>query len=622
EKLTFDHQIDLAKRLNYADSSGQRGVERFMQDFFRHATTVGDLTRIFLTALEAEHVKPRPTFKQRVVNLFGVRSNEPAPEGYQIENGRLNVSDPERFLDDPINILRIFEEALHSEVLIHPNTMRVIAANLNLITDQVRSDETAQKLFLGLLLDHGNPERALRRMNELGVLGQFIPEFERIIAMMQFNFYHHFTVDEHTIQCVAYLAKLESGQLSDTFPIVSRILKKGLNRRILYVALLVHDIGKGLPTAHEVIGEEMARDIAPRLSLDEEETETVAWLVRNHLEMSDMAQKRDISDPKTVRDFARSVQSIRRLNLLTALTVCDILGVGPGTLTPWKAELLRQLYTATRHFLREGSVDGAVEESVSAKKSALAALLENWEPKAKDHELSRHYAEYWMGLDTATQLQIAEGLRRVTPSEIEVSTAKDEQREATRICFVLQDHPGIFSRLAGALGLAGMNVIEARTYTTSDGYATAVFWIHNQIGQVIEDEARLNRLKETFKKTLSGEVIARRAIVEKDKIAKRERDMLVSTEITFDNEGSDVFTIIEVDTRDRPGLLYDLTRTLADSNIRISSASVTTYGAQAVDTFYVKDIFGLKIQSSQKQATVAAKLEAAIHAGAERALAQ
>ncbi|MEO0344285.1 MAG: [protein-PII] uridylyltransferase [Pseudomonadota bacterium] len=620
EKLTFDQQVDVAEQLGYKSDKALRGVEYFMQDFFRNATTVGDLTRILLTALEAIHVKPQPSFKQRLTNFFSTSDPVTAPSGYMIKHGRLNILDPDTFLNDPLNMLRIYQEALTSDVLIHPDAMRVISANLDLITNDMRNDPKAQNLFLSLLLDHGNPERALRRMNELGVLGRFIPEFERIVALMQFNFYHHYTVDEHTIQCISHLARIENKKTADKFPIASQILQKGLNRRVLYVALLLHDIGKGLPQDHEVIGAEMAAKIAPRLSLDEDETDLVVWLVRNHLIMSDAAQKRDLSDPKTITDFAEQVQSVRRLNLLTVLTVCDILGVGPGTLTAWKAELLRSLYRATLKTFRDGTQGDALEETIMTKQAALSQVLSDWDAASLTAELDRHYPQFWIGLDTGSQAVISGLLRKISPEGIEIAIDEDQTGEATRICFALQDHPGIFARLAGAVALAGMNVIDARTHITKDGYAIAAFWVQDSQFKALKEGNAIDRLTRMIHRTLSGEVSARDAIEEKDKIAKRERKIRVPTEITFDNEGSNSHTIIEVDTRDRPGLLYDLTSTLAESNIRISNATIATYGAQAVDTFYIKDIFGLKIHSSHKQAAIADKLKSAIESGANRAL--
>ncbi len=610
--LSFDLQVEVADRMGYRDSGGRRAVEHFMQDYFRLATRVGELTRVFLTELEARHAK-------REASLFGIfkRTKRVRP-GYRLVQGRIDVTDPQAFLADKLNLLRVFEEALRTGYLLHPNIMRLVAANLDLIDDGMREDPEARRIFLDLLLQHGNPERALRRMNELGVLAAFIPEFEPIVAMMQFNVYHHYTVDEHIIQTISCLAQIERGELVEELPVASGILKGGVNRRVLYVALLLHDIGKGRPEDHSILGAQMARRICPRLGLDPDECETVEWLVRTHLLMSDTAQKRDIGDPRTVRDFAKAVKTRKRLDLLTVLTVCDIRGVGPGTWNNWKAMLLRQLYKQGVDALEGGLESLNRENRKDDATQALRAGLAGWDKAALDHETSRHYAPYWQGLSTETHLVFARLLQGLGDDEIRIDLHPDPDRDATRASFALADHPGIFSRLAGALALVGANVVDARTYTSKDGYATAVFWVQDIEGHPYE-VARLPRLRGMIDKTLKGEVVAREALKDRDKLKKRDRAFRFPTHITFDNDGSEIYTIIEVDTRDRPGLLYDLTRTLAANNIYIASAVIATYGAQVVDTFYVKDMFGLKLHQKHRQEALDRKLQAAIAEGAERA---
>jgi [protein-PII] uridylyltransferase len=613
DQLTFDLQVEVAARMGYADAAGRRAVEVFMQDYFRQATRVGDLTRVFLTALEAQHVKSEP-------GLYGLfRRKKKVREGYWADHNRLHVADPQAFLRDKLNLLRIFEEALRTGLLIHPDAMRLVAANLDLIDDDMRGDPDANQVFLDLLLKHGNPERALRRMNELGVLAAFMPEFEPIVAMMQFNVYHSYTVDEHTIQCISTLAQIERGELVEELPIVSGILKyESINRRVLYVALILHDIGKGRPEDHSIIGAQITRRVAPRLGLSEEESETVEWLVRYHLLMSDMAQKRDIADPRTVRDFAKAVKTRRRLDLLTVLTVCDIRGVGPRTWNNWKAMLLRRLYRETADALEAGLETVNRDKRADEAKRTLRDALSGWDAKDLRHETQRHYDPYWQGLSTEAHAIFARLLQGIPDDEIRIDIKPDPDHDATRACFALADHPGIFSRLAGALALVGANVVDARTYTSKDGYATAVFWIQDAEGTPYED-ARLPRLRGMIDKTLRGEVVARDALKDRDKIKKRERQFQFPTSVAFDNDGSEIYTIIEVDTRDRPALLYDLTRTLAASNIYIASAVIATYGAQVVDTFYVKDMFGLKLYTRSRQETLEKKLRQAIAEGAERA---
>ncbi len=614
DQLTFDMQVEVAARMGYADGQGRRAVEHFMQDYFRHATRVGELTRIFLTELEARHAKP----EARLAGFFRRRQ---VKSGYKLVQGRIDVEDTAVFVSDKLNLLRIFEEALRSGYLLHPNIMRLIAANLHLIDDGMRENPEAQRIFLDLMISHGNPERALRRMNELGVLSAFIPEFEPIVAMMQFNVYHSYTVDEHIIQTISVLAQIERKELVEDLPLSSSILQHGINRRVMYVALLLHDIGKGRPEDHSILGAKIARKVAPRLGLDEEECETVEWLVRYHLLMSDMAQKRDIGDPRTARDFARAVTTRKRLDLLTVLTVCDIRGVGPNTWNNWKAMLLRQLYALTTDALEGGLESVTREMREDEAKSALAALLSDLPEEEITRELARHYAPYWQGLTTEAQEIFSRLLRDLPNNVIRIDLHPEPARDATRACFALADHPGIFSRLAGALALVGANVIDAKTYTSKDGYATAVFWVQDGDGKPFE-VTRLPRLTQMIDRTLKGELVARDALADRDRVKKREREFRFPTHITFDNVGSEIYTIIEVDTRDRPGLLFDLTRTLAVNNVQISSAVIATYGAQVVDTFYVKDMFGLKLHAKQRQEALEKKLRQAITEGAQRAHAQ
>ena len=612
EQLTFDLQVEVAAAMGYTDHGGRRGVEHFMQDYFRHATRVGELTRVFLTSLEANFTKSEPV----LMRIFARRKKAKAP--YAVAQNRLTVADKDAFLANPLNLINIFDEALRTGTLMHPDALRLISANLHMIDKDLQENPDANRIFMNSLIKHGNPERALRRMNEMGVLGAFIPEFAPIVAMMQFNMYHHYTVDEHTIQCISNLAQIEREELIEELPIASGILKRGVNRKIIYAALLLHDIGKGRPEDHSILGAQIARKVAPRLGLNKKECETVEWLIRYHLLMSDTAQKRDIAEPRTVRGFANLVKSVERLDLLTVLTVCDIRGVGPDTWNNWKAVLIRNLHSATKDALENGLEDLNRNSREAEAKKALRETLTDWTPKDIKAEIARHYGPYWQGMPTAAHAVFAELLRDFDDTGFAFDLKPDEDRDATRACFTMVDHPGLFSRMTGALALVGANIVDARTYTTNDGYATAVFWVQDADGSPYE-AARLPRLHDMIAKTLRGEVVAREALKDRDKIKKRERAFKVPTTITFDNEGSEIYTIIEVDTRDRAGILFDLTRTLANSHVNIASAVIATYGEQVVDTFYVKDMTGVKYHSEAKRQALEKKLREAIAQGAERA---
>ncbi|MGD1924243.1 MAG: [protein-PII] uridylyltransferase [Paracoccaceae bacterium] len=611
ETLTFDRQVEIAQRMGYEEGEGRLAVEHFMQTYFRHAKAVGDLTRIFSAALEAQHAKSQPTLSL-LLQALSFRSNKPAgDEPFTVEAGRLSISNPDVFRDNPSDLFRLFHDAARMEAKIHPNALRAVTQSLDLVDDALRADTTANALFMDMLCNPTDAEWLLRSMNETELLGRFIPEFGRVVAMMQFNMYHHYTVDEHTIRCIGVLNQIERGEEEETLPVASEILKGGVNRKVLHTALLLHDLGKGADRDHSELGAELAVQVGPRLGLTEAETETVTWLVRHHLLMSDTAQKRDITDPRTVTDFAKFVQSPQRLRLLLVLTVCDIKGVGPGTWNNWKAQLLRNLYWDTRDVLTGGVEQSSRAHRVDAARSDLVAAIADWPESARKAEALRHYPQYWLGLDTETHKIVAELGLEIGDTQIASRFLPDETRDATKAVLFMGDHPGIFARMAGAFAIAGANVVDARSYTTNDGMATSVFWIQDRDGQAYE-KSRLKRLRRTIERTLRGEVIARVEISERDRVKVRESRFDVPTRIVFDNEASDLFTVIEVNARDRLGLLHELTRTLASLNINIFAAIIATYGEHAVDVFYVKDLFGHKIRAQNKLRTIERRLTAAV----------
>jgi [protein-PII] uridylyltransferase len=620
EQLSFDLQVEVARRMGYADVEGRRGVELFMQDYFRAAKDVGDLTRWFCAVLEGRQKKTRRDLGalRRAFGLGGAAT--PLTDGFVLRDGRVDVADPALFERRPIAMLQLFAEGLRTGALLHPNAMRQVAASLDRVDDALRADREANAIFLKLLAHSKDPERALRRMNECGFLGRFIPEFGRVVAMMQFNMYHSYTVDEHTIMAVAGLRRLRDGELIAELPLTSEIIKAGVDMEVLSVALFLHDVGKGLPEDHSVVGAQIARDLCPRLGLDARQCELVEWLVLHHLLMSDVAQKRDISDPRTVRDFADVVRSPERLRLLLVLTVCDIRAVGPTVWNNWKAQLLRHLFYDTRALLTGGAERLSRADRVEEAKQAVRAALADWPAEAIEAELSRHYPPYWLGLDAGAHVAHARMAREAGEGGVAIRVDPEPERDATRVLILMADHPGLFSRMAAAMALARASIVDARTFTTADGMATSAFWIQDADGGAYAPD-QFGRLRETIRRALSGEIAPRKALAERRRsVRKRERAFESPTRITFDNDASDIYTVIEVDTRDRFGLLYDLTGALAHANINIFSAVVATYGEQAVDVFYVKDLFGLKIRSAAKQQAIARKLREAIDSAAAQAL--
>lgn len=609
ERLSFDLQRDMARRLGYRDRNGLSAVERFMKHYFLVAKDVGDLTRIFCAALEMQNKKRRPTLGRLLPNLGRRREFG----NFLAEAGRLDTARPDAFTRDPVNLIRLFHIADQHDLLIHPNAIRLTRRSLRLIDDRLRANPEANRLFLEILSSRKDPERSLRAMTEAGVLGRFVPDFGRVVAMMQFNMYHHYTVDEHLIRAVGFLSRIERGEFKDDSPLATELFSHIKNRPALYVAMLLHDIAKGRPRDHSEVGAEIAQTLSPRLGLSAAETELVIWLVRHHLVMSDVAQRRDIADPKTVRDFATFVESPERLRLLLILTVADIRAVGPGVFNAWKGQLLRELYYETEPVLQGGHSGITRVERVEQAKAELALRLKDLPADMVAQLLERHYAPYWLSLDSATHEKHARMMASADREgrSLTVATTVTPVAGSTEVTVYTPDHPGLFSRLAGAIAVCGATIVDAKIFTTVHGMALDLFTIQDAEGGPFADPDRLKRLEETIASTLRGDVRAH-DVLAKRKPRQREQAFTVEPRVIIDNTASESYTVIEVNGRDRPGLLHDLTRALFSLSLSIGSARIATYGERAVDVFYVKDGFGLKVQSNAKLAQIEARLLTAL----------
>ena len=600
DRLTFDVQPEIAVRMHYAERPCSRGVERFMKHYFLIAKDVGDLTRLFCALAEEQHKrKPR---RLQLGKLFSRRS---VVEGFFLEGGRLNVSTPDQFETDPVAMIRLFHAALEHEVDIHPGALDLVHRNLKRINSAVRVDPAANRLFLDMLTSHKNPEVALRHMNEAGVLGRFIPDFGRVVAQMQYDMYHVYTVDEHTVQALGVLHSIERGELVEEAPACSEIIHQLVSRRALFVAVFLHDIAKGRGGDHSVIGAELALKLGPRLGLTDEETETVAWLVREHLSMSRIAFKRDIDDPKTLSDFAAHVQSPERLRLLLCLTVADIRAVGPTVWNAWKAGLLRELYLRAYEVMTGGLSGTARGARVKAAQDSLRAELLKlaWPPEEIEAHLARGYSSYWTTYDTATHLRHARLVREAEAvrAPLTVEPRVDTHRAVTEITVYTGDHPGLFSQIAGAMAMSGANIVDAKIITLANGMALDTFCIQDSDGGPFDSPGKLAKLSACIEQVLSGRTrLDRELAARKGKLPSRAHVFKVPPRALIDNKPSRNHTVIEVNGRDRPGLLYDLTNAMTNLGLQISSAHISTYGERVVDVFYVKDVFGHKVEHDRK----------------------
>ncbi|MFN3076571.1 MAG: [protein-PII] uridylyltransferase, partial [Alphaproteobacteria bacterium] len=452
ERLTFDVQQEIGRRMGYTDHAGSRGVERFMKHYFLIAKDVGDLTRIICAVLEEQHRrKPRLSF-----SLLSFRKRQ--IDGFDVKSGRLEVLTPDAFAREPIKLIQLFHTSHVHEIDIHPSTLGLVTQNLNRIS-RLREDPEANRLFLEILTSRKSQEVTLRLLNESGVFGRFLPDFGRVVAQMQYDMYHVYTTDEHTIRAIGVLHQMEGGAVEGEMSLTCQLIHQIQSRRALFVATLLHDIAKGRGGDHSELGARVALKLGPRLGLTAEETDTVSWLVRSHLVMAKIAFKRDIDDLKTVEDFVKIVQSPERLRLLVILTCADIRAVGPNAWNGWKATLLRELFHRADEAMSGAVAVQARDHRVAEAREAVRRNLADWPVEAVEAHLARGYPSYWLGFDTETLVRHA---RLVHEAEAEaegrgltIETRLDEARHGTEITIYTGDHPGLFAQMAGAIAVAG-----------------------------------------------------------------------------------------------------------------------------------------------------------------------
>lgn len=601
ERLTFDMQRTLAETLQYKDHPGLSGVERFMKHYFLVAKQVGDLTRVFCAVLEARQQKSSFLARFRRIRKL---------QDFAVEAGRLTFVEADDPKKNPVLMIKIFAVANDKGFDIHPDAVRLIQQNLSRITDRVRRNTEANNHFMEVLTSTKNGEINLRRMNEAGVFGRFVPDFGRVVAQMQYDMYHHYTVDEHTIRAIGLLSQIEKGELEKDHPLSSDVIQKVISRKVLYVSVLLHDIAKGRGGDHSVLGAEVSEELCPRFGLSAAETETVAWLVRWHLLMSNTAFKRDLSDHKTIQDFCALVKSPERLRLLLVLTVVDIRAVGPGVWNGWKGQLLRELYYASEEVLLVGHASLGRKERVKAKQAELRQELTDW----SDEEFAAHAARmndsYWIAEGPRTLAQNALLMKATDKagSALGVTARVEQFQDMTKVSVYTQDHPGLFARTVGALGVAGASIMDAKIHTSRDGLAMDNFAVQDMDGNAFDSRRQLDKLEETILETLKGNVKPKERLLEKRMFGNKSEAFEVEPVVLIDNKASNWSTVIEVNAKDRPGLLYDLAYALYRLKLSIFSAHVATYGERAIDVFYVRDLVGQKLSNKVRLRNLEDKL--------------
>ena len=609
DRLTFELQRAIAGQFGYRARAGQQAVERFMKHYFLVAKNVGDLTRIFAAALEARHARTGSELSRFIGHLTGRhrRMRRIDRRGdFIVGNERLTIAGPEVFRRDPANLIRLFHIASRDGLSLHPEAVKWVHRALPMIDAQLQQNPTANRLFLEILTSRNDPERRLRQMNETGVLGRFIPPFGRIVAMMQFSLYHHYTVDEHLIRSVGVLREIERGAAGEDHPLATDLIKTVQGRRALYVAQFLHDVAKGRGEDHSLAGAREVRALGSRFGLRPAETEMAAWLVENHLQMSTIAQTRDLSDARLIRDFAERVQSHERLKLLLILTVADIRAVGPGVFNGWKGQLLRTLYFEVEPLLTGGRGSQPPGERAAAARAQLAGDLLQWPPGDREGYLAQYDSAYWLRTPAPRQRAHAALVRRAQATGQDFASALEDHvfEGVLEITIFTRDRPHFLMAIARACAQLGAHIVDAQTATRADGFALDTICVR-RIGSDTREECRRGRKIVAMTAQILENGHADGLPVMAESLAEKRRASFdVASDAVINNALSGEYTVVEVTARDRAGLLYDLTRTLAQLNLLVASAHIATYGERAVDCFYVTDLQGRKISNVTRQAHV------------------
>ncbi|MDE2390721.1 MAG: [protein-PII] uridylyltransferase [Rhodospirillales bacterium] len=615
ERLTFDFQPVVGARMGYTRHGRQDGVERFMRHYFLVVREVARVTGVLEPALVRAALGPPAIAPTTDASLIAA--------GFVLADGQILFAPGHDPATDPTSIFRILIEARDRGLALHPLARRTLIRCAPLGAD-LRGDKKAASLFLNLLCGGTGPTPEpgcdsaewLGILNECGILGRFLPDWRRIVGQMQFDTYHVYTVDVHTVQAIRNLNSLETGKLKDVAPVSSELVGQIQSRRALYVAVLLHDIAKGRGGDHSVLGADLALTICPALGLDQEETEMVSWLVLHHLLLSQTAFSRDIDDPKTILDLADTIQSPERLRLLHILTISDIRAVSPKVWNGWKATLLRELYARVAEVLEGGLSTTERDTRISKVKEVVTSLLQDWPDEAREDFFSLGYPSYWLGFDPESIERHGRMIRdaKARGAPLTIQSEPLPARAVTEVVVYTADHAGLFSHIAGALAIAGASIVDARIHTLTDGMALDTFWIQDANGGPFESPHRLARLSTAIEHTLTGRIKLAAEIrkATKSLVPGRMRAIHVPPRVVVDNRASNRHTVIEVNGRDRPGLLHDVTAAISEEGLQIASAHVTTYGVRAVDVFYVKDVFGMKVENERKLAQLRQALLAAL----------
>jgi [protein-PII] uridylyltransferase len=595
DQLTFEHQEKVSAALGFEGEGSLRAVEVFMRAYYLHAAQVSRLSSLVIHRLtECE----KPLFGAKYVFARTLR------EGIRISKGHITVTKPELLESQPENLIKIFADAQkHSCQLTH-ETRELLRQRLNAIDDEYRRLPVANENFFTILKWKDAVYETLLEMHRAGVLGAFVPEFGRLTCMVLHDAYHIYTVDEHSLRLIKEIERLKAGEYLESLPLLTQLAREAEKIELLYLGLMFHDIGKGFGGGHSEIGARMVRSIAHRMRLNADDGALVEFLVRHHLLMTHTAFRRDLEDPKTIFDFAKTMGGVNNLKMLYLLTFADVRAVGPEVWNPWKASLLGELYVKTLNLLEEvekGEFQGQdVRAALRRIHTRVRRQLAKDHPEEKVEGFLENMPErYFLSTpedDIPAHFELMERFRGKKP---EIAVEHFPERDCTSVVICSQDRPGLFASITGVLTALNLDILNARIFTSSDGRILDVFRIsHHGRSELVMAEHRWTKFRATLEAVLEGKTdVARLVEGVKSPLLPRKHAPKVSTVINIDNQVSDDFTVVEIFTEDRIGVLFTITYNLHKLGLSIHVAKISTNVDQVADVFYVTDQAGRKLDN-------------------------
>ena len=599
DQLTFEQQEKVSEALGFEREGTLRGVEVFMRAYYLHAMQISRLSELIVHRV-TDCDKPR--FTDTV--MFG----RALREGVRISKGHITITRPEIIKSDPANLIRIFDDAQKYRCRVSHDTRELLRAHASLIDDEFRRSAAANQPFFSILKWKDSVYETLVELHRAGVLGAFIPEFNHLLCMVLHDAYHTYTVDEHSLMLIQEIERLRAGKYVSSLPLLTQIAREADKIELLYLGMMFHDIGKGFGGGHSEIGANLVRTIARRMKLNADDGALVEFLVRHHLLMTHTAFRRDLEDDRTIFEFAKTMSSVNNLKMLYLLTFADVKAVGPDVWNPWKASLLGELYVKTLNLLEEAEKGEFPREDIRAVLRRIQArvrrqLIGLSQPEAKvDDFVERMPDRYFLSTpeaDIPNHYALMDKFRgKGALSYVE----HFPERNCSSVVICSDDRPGLFAAITGVLTSLSLNILNARIFTASDGRILDVFRIsHSGRPELVMAESKWTKFTTVLDSVLEGKTdVVSLVDAAKPSLYLLKRAPKVSTVINIDNEASDDFSIVEIFTDDRMGVLFNITHSLHLLGLSIHVAKISTNVDQVADVFYVTDSSGKKIAGTER----------------------